>query len=145
MAQILSLWSLPLSSKVFLAKTIGLLGLIRLGLWILPFQTLRQLLDNLSRTSSLRTPNPTVTKRIVEAVQVGSRYVPKATCLTQALAVQVMLWRRGYPATLNLGVTKDEQGGLEAHAWVESEGQIVIGGADSPANFVPLPPLEGKF
>ena len=145
MTQVRSFWSLPLKSKVFLAKTIGLLGLIRLGLWILPFQTLRRLLDSLSQTSLRQTPNSNAIKRIVDGVQVGSRYVPKATCLTQALAAQVMLSRRGYPATLRLGVIKDEQGHLEAHAWVESEGQIIIGGVDSPVNFVPLPPLEGKY
>ena len=43
-----------------------------------------------------------------------------------------------------LGVTKGKGGQLEAHAWVESEGQIVIGGSDSPSRFAPLMSANNK-
>jgi hypothetical protein len=48
--------------------------------------------------------------------------------LTQALAGQVLLAQYGYPAVVHLGVTKEEgQGTFQAHAWMESDGKIVIG------------------
>jgi hypothetical protein len=35
----------------------------------------------------------------------------------------------GYPATLHIGVAKVEAQGLEAHAWVECLGKVVVGEA----------------
>jgi hypothetical protein len=55
-----------------------------------------------------------------------------------------LLARRGYLADLRIGVIKADSGQLEAHAWVESEGQVIIGGSDSPFRFTPLPSLEGE-
>jgi hypothetical protein len=52
------------------------------------------------------------------------------TCLAQSLAAQVLLTRRGYPTLLHIGVVRGEGGQFQAHAWVESEGKIVIGGSD---------------
>lgn len=63
------------------------------------------------------------------AVMTSSRYVPAATCLTQAFATQVLLSRRGLPARLRIGVVKGKDGRLQAHAWVESNGVVVIGGS----------------
>jgi hypothetical protein len=65
----------------------------------------------------------------VWAVETAARHMPLAnTCLTQALAAQVLLARRGYPALLRIGVVKGDKDNLQAHAWVESEGEVVIGG-----------------
>ena len=60
---------------------------------------------------------------------VAGRYVPRTTCLTLALAVQILLARRACPAQLCIGVAKTEDG-LEAHAWVESHKRIVMGGTE---------------
>ena len=49
-------------------------------------------------------------------------------CLTQALAGQVLLERYGYPALVHVGVTKKAKNGtFQAHAWLESDGKVVIG------------------
>jgi len=78
------------------------------------------------------------------AVAVASRYVPLVTCLTQALATQVLLGRCGHPASLRIGVARSERGQLQAHAWVESQGRIVFGGLKNLSHYTPLPPLEGE-
>ena len=59
----------------------------------------------------------------------AARVVPGRTCLTDALAADVMLCRRGHPSTLRLGVRKHAGAAVpvEAHAWVESDGAIVAG------------------
>jgi len=94
--------------------------------------------------SELQEADDVFVDRIVLAVTVASRYVPKATCLTQALATQVLLARRGHSVHLRIGVARSETGEFQAHAWVECYGRVVIGGADAPVRFTPLPPLDGK-
>ena len=145
--------NLSTTDRRLLVSAAVLLGAVRLGLWVLPFQTMRRLLTKMtrhataqqacpSRTASIASiatevPNATTQQtrdylpdRIVWAVVVASRYVPKSTCLTQALTAQVLLAQRGFPAQLHIGVAKQgEDKPLEAHAWVESEGRIVIGGS----------------
>lgn len=123
-----------------------LVGAIRVGLWLLPFRMLRSLLRTIMpQQDGDPTEDWGMVKRISWAVQLASRYVPAASCLTQALATQVLLRRRGYPAHIRIGVTRDTGGALEAHAWVESQGLIVIGGPEKRvARFTPLPPWEGK-
>ena len=113
--------------KVFL-----LLEFVRLSLWLLPFRTLLRLLSRVSKgpkkPSSTDRPSP---EEIAWIVEVASRHSPGVkTCLTQALAAQVLLTRHGYPAFVHLGVLRGKQEQFQAHAWVESEGKIVIGGGD---------------
>lgn len=110
-----------------LLKALLLLWACRLGLWLLPFKTLRRLL---AKITFLATRDPARINTITWAVAVGSRYVPAATCLTQALAGQVLLNQHDVPAFLRIGVAKNEQGAFQAHAWVECRGRILIG--DSP-------------
>jgi Transglutaminase-like superfamily len=78
-------------------------------------------------------------------VALASRYVPTATCLAQALAGQTLLAQQGEPAVLRIGVAKNEAGKLEAHAWVESQGRIVIGASLDLCRYTQLPSVEGKL
>jgi len=73
-------------------------------------------------------PDAGAVEKITWAVTRMSRYVPAATCLTQALVAVVMLEEAGAPASLRIGVTRKKSGDLEAHAWVESSGKVIIGG-----------------
>jgi hypothetical protein len=73
---------------------------------------------------------------------VARRFVPATTCLSQALAAQVMLTRSGHSVRLRIGVAKDQSGILEAHAWLENQGVVVFGGVAGFSRFTALPPLE---
>ena len=116
-------------------------GLIRIGLRLLPFQTLKQLLDSASKS---RAANQFSSDRIAWAVTAASRYVlGDKPCLTQALAAQLLLKRRGYPASLRIGVARKEGGELQAHAWVESEDRVVVGGGEL-SRYTPLPAFDGE-
>jgi hypothetical protein len=69
---------------------------------------------------------------IAWAVRVASSYVPKATCLVQALAAEWILARCGYASRLHIGVARAEPSGgrgLDAHAWLECGGRVLLGGA----------------
>jgi hypothetical protein len=73
--------------------------------------------------------------RVARLVSVAARHgVYRANCLRQALVAWWLLGRRGVATNLVIGVRKDEQG-FAAHAWVELDGDIVLGGADSRERF----------
>ena len=136
---------LPSRYKHLLVKSIVLLGLVRVGLWLLPFQALRHLLAHMTRAHAASPGGDQASmQQVVWAVTVASQYVPAATCLTQALATQVLLSRRGHPASLRIGVARSEAGKFQAHAWVECQGKIVIGGAQALSRFTTFPPLDGE-
>ena len=136
---------LPRSERWLLIKAALLLGLIRIGLRLLPFQTLKQLLDSASRAfAESRAANQFSSDRIAWAVTAASRYVlGDKPCLTQALAVQLLLKRRGYPASLRIGVSRTAGNQLQAHAWVESEDRVVVGGGEL-SRYTPLPAFDGE-
>jgi hypothetical protein len=77
-------------------------------------------------------------ERLLWAMAVAGRYVSGTTCLSLALGGRMMLNRYGYPAHIHIGVAKDHTGSFGAHAWLESEGTIVIGGQESTSLFAPL-------
>jgi hypothetical protein len=118
-----------------------LVAAVRAGLSILPFATLRRLVARLMVPMRGVAREHGVVDRIAWAVPAASRYVPRATCLTQALSAQVLLARRGYPAELRIGVARDSHGAFNAHAWVEHDGRIIVGELGYE-EFTPLPTFD---
>ncbi len=135
---------LPTADKWLLIKAAFLLEAIKLSMRLLSFQTLLRLWARAASISVRRSryADRTSTDRIAWAVEVASRYtLGSKTCLNQALAAQVLLARRDHPALLYIGAAKGEEGQFQAHAWVESEGKVVVGGPGLEC-FVPLAILE---
>lgn len=128
-----------------LIKAMFWVWVIRGMLWLLPFRLLRRLLVKTARASvASENRERELAQRVVWAVTIVSRYVPLATCLTQALTTKVLLGRNGYPASVHIGVARTESGELQAHAWVESCGSVVIGGSEaSLKQFTPLVGSDG--
>ncbi|MBU1694538.1 MAG: lasso peptide biosynthesis B2 protein, partial [Verrucomicrobia bacterium] len=123
--------ALPFRYQRLLLSTSLLVLLIRLGLTLLPFRILRRLVDRWARPRDPATgENRLPRERLVWATVEASRHVPwTGNCLVRALAAQILLGRSGYPAELRIGVARDESTArLKAHAWLESEGAVVIGG-----------------
>jgi hypothetical protein len=116
---------------------------IRLGLWLVPFRFLRRFVDRARNKPKPAAPERPAIDRIVRAVNTAGHYVPRSTCLTRALAAQVLLGEQGYPSQLRIGFSKSEAGIFQAHAWVESQARIVIGEAEA-RDFVPFPALESE-
>ena len=134
------------TDRSLLVEAAFMVGAVRLGLCGLPFRTLRRLLARVTQErAGLRKADRSSLDRIAWAVTVASRYVPAATCLTQALATHVLLGRRGHPACLRIGVVKAEDGQLQAHAWVESDDVVVMGGPEPELErYTPMTALEGE-
>ena len=134
------------SERHLLLKSALLLYAARLGLWLLPLPTLHRLLAKLRPTKPISSERDSANiEKITWALMVASRYVPVATCLTQALAGQILLAQHGEPALLQIGVAKNEGGKLEAHAWVESRGRIVIGASPKLFRYTRLLSMEGDL
>ena len=124
--------SLDGARRRLLIEAVASITVVRVGLRMLPFLTLQQLLDRWVALPIVRQHGPTapdVLPSVKWAMTTASARLP-ATCLVQALAAGVMLRRRGLACQLRLGVRTREAGGgarLEAHAWVECDGRIAIG------------------
>jgi len=130
---------LPGADRSLLLHSALLIGAARLALWVLPFNTARRLFARRARQS--HDPLPTI-ERIGWAISVAKGFVPKGNCLPQALAAESLLTRSGHPVELRIGVAKTGEGRLEAHAWVESGGRLVVGDlTQGLSTYTPLPPL----
>lgn len=132
-----------------------LLIVVRTALLTLPLRTVLRWTERLGRRGSkpgsageseghrgvARRSDPRL-RRMIWAIEImGNRLFPRNPCLTQALVTQVLLRRAGLPADLRLGVGRETDATPRAHAWVESEGVIVIGQSEALKDYVTLPPL----
>jgi hypothetical protein len=133
---------LDLSSaeKILLFRVWILLGITRLCLSVFRFPILRKILTGIG-PFVVRVDKEFTDDQLVRIVGIASRYAPKATCLAQALTVQLLLKQSGRQASLHIGVNGVEGGHLDAHAWVESSGKVITGGPN-PREFTPLLTLE---
>jgi len=100
-------------------------GVARAALWTLPLAMAQRVVARTARVTK-----PWSVRRLAWAVTIASRYVPRATCLTQALAAQALLERAGHESRIEIGVAKDANQEFEAHAWVTCANQVVIGGPE---------------
>jgi hypothetical protein len=115
-----------------LVRSTLMLALIHLSLGRMPFTVLRRLIAGRHGRERPVATNRSLVDQIVWAVTAAGARIPgPPTCLSRALTVQSMLARRGFPSRLHVGVARGNQGQLEGHAWVESEGRILIGGTAS--------------
>jgi hypothetical protein len=101
---------------------------VRTGLWFVSFRKLRSVIEFLTRRASEGNGRFSV-EQLSKAVSAVSRYVPQATCLTQAMALHILLKRAGLQSRIRIAVAK-EGGVFESHAWVESQDSVVIGDCD---------------
>jgi hypothetical protein len=132
---------LDATERRLLAEALFVVPAVRLALSLLPFRLVHRGIAAATRRlhgrapSSVRTP-----ERITWAVTAVAHRVPRATCLTQALAATLLLVRHGHSATLRVGVAKNDDGSLSAHAWLESGGRTILG-EPAPGTFIPFPPV----
>lgn len=144
MKKLIKVFQLKAKDRQLLINTYLLLALVRLGLWLLSFQTLRQFLAKINQ-ASFPERETTELNQVIWAVDLTSRYqLGGVKCLARALTTQLMLSRRGYSAELRIGVVKQENNQLLAHAWVESNGEVVIGKMNNLADFKPFPSWAGS-
>ena len=116
---------------------------IRAGLWLLPFRILRPVVDRAARNPGPEVTDELVAARVAWAISNAARLVPRATCVTQALAARILLARRGLASEVCYGVGR-RQGRIIAHAWLESGGRVIVGG-ERLESLLPLASLERRM
>jgi hypothetical protein len=94
---------------------------------------IRWIAGRLERQASGTSVCPAAAEEIVHevgwAVRAASSKTPwKSACLAQALAGKWMLGRRGLHGTIRLGVARDADGNLQAHAWLYAGDTLLTGG-----------------
>ncbi len=134
------LLALAPADRRLLAAAAALLGMSSLGLGLLPVQRLRLLL----RLAATRLPGARrradAPERVRWALAVVRRLLPGARCLAQALAAEALLAHGDFPARLRIGVPRaGRPRRLAAHAWLELDGKVVVGGARAPSTYEPVP------
>lgn len=128
MKKLYNFFYFPLWKKKLIAQSLFWVILYRLCLWCMPYKMLKKIIpfENLRQKKDAKLDWNEV-KNVVDAIRLCSYYVPYATCLTQALATRTILRSRGQSSQLRIGVGRDENNEFIAHAWIESDGKIIIG------------------
>ncbi len=118
------LWSYPASRKLLFLEAFAVSTIAKLMVIGLPFRIIQKVFgfkvyqaDVPCPTNNDSTPS---VKTIFQTVDSISRHVFWTnTCLVRSITVKYLLSRRKIDALLYLGLAKDEQGQLKAHAWVK--------------------------
>jgi hypothetical protein len=133
--------ALPADRKRAFLTAIAMLVAVRISLWVATVERVESSARrHARRTPDTRSPTPGGADRIAWAVGSAARFVPGASCLAQAIAAEALLIRAGHPAEIRFGVTKDGRGRIDAHAWVEVSGRVILGDDDDLKRYVPLEP-----
>lgn len=125
----------------WLGEAALLLTSVRLLQRTLPFRRWRRLLTRSAPARPPRSGEPSPAE-LARAIERARRLPGEYTCLPAAYALHLLLHRHGYRSSIQVGVARDAHGKVEAHAWLEYDGQILIGGLPDLGRFVPLPALE---
>jgi hypothetical protein len=97
---------------------------VRILLWVVPYRVIERWL--LTPPATTRGVPPA---DVAVSVTRAATLVPFATCLVQAIAGGWLIGREGGTSVIRFGVAKDsDTSAFKAHAWLEHEGRILIGG-----------------
>lgn len=95
---------------------------VRIALLLSSYRRLARLLP-----SANTPPSAALAQRMEIAILRASRFVPGSTCLAEACAARILLAIKGFGATMRVGVRTGSDGRLMAHAWLISEGDVILG------------------
>lgn len=134
---------LPRHEKwLYVNAAIWLLG-VKAGLCILPFDRLCGWLNRNDDLNS-RLANVKEMLIIVQAIErIGQLLAPlRINCLPQALVGYKLLRQKNFDVQLKIGVMKSLDDHLVAHAWLEYQGQIILGNLPCLGQFAPFASLK---
>jgi len=127
------LTKLPHNEQALLLLAFALCGLFRFMLLCIPFRYLVRYMVKENKckaidSSEIIKRNCLTIARIIDVVATKTPWESK--CLVCALVAKTLLRIFYYPNELYLGVKKDKNGKLIAHAWLNSYGYNISGGSD---------------
>ena len=113
-------------------------GIIRLSILLLPFKYIKTRLGEPKMESSneLSDDEIEMARQIRQLVLKVCNHTPwQSKCLVRAILTQHLLSKRNISSTLYLGVSKNENGKMQAHAWLRC-GPVVIMGGENKNDFI---------
>lgn len=124
------------AERLFLLRCLSVVVAMRLGLTFLSYDRLRRRIVSMDARAPADIGD---LRRIAWGVAAAARFVPRASCLTQALAGQYLLARGGKTSKIRIGIERGTGMQLKAHAWLVSGDYVVLGGpVRSFANYAHL-------
>jgi hypothetical protein len=91
------------------------------------------------RATDLR--RPMRPERVARLLHLAARFGPyRPACLVRSLALQRLLRRSGIESQLRIGIRKHEAT-LDAHAWVEHEGRVLLEAPGVASEYLPFDAL----
>ncbi|HEY3823302.1 MAG TPA: lasso peptide biosynthesis B2 protein [Bryobacteraceae bacterium] len=123
MKKLLNFARLTREEQTLFLMGIAAMTLVRIGLLFRSVPRISRFLAALSSPAVRPLDWHCVRRRLVQA---GDLCDPFLTCLSRTLAARALMARYGYSSDLCIGVLKSARG-LRAHAWLEREGEVIIG------------------
>jgi hypothetical protein len=134
---------LPRSRQGLLLEAGFLVLAYRAGLAILPSASMLRRGERRAGLAPATAANSRALRdELAWALGAVSKRVPGARCLAQALAARHLFARHGLSSCVRFGGRKKADGSLDAHAWLESGGEVVYGDAH-PELFTPIVSSHG--
>jgi len=122
-------FALSASDWLLIAQATIWFAVVELGLRVLQLRTMLAILQDEKFSNRESHDQSSVNpERAGYCVELASRLHPlDPTCLKKALVLYALLTRIGFDLQLLIGATKIE-GKLDAHAWLEHQGRVILGG-----------------
>lgn len=130
--------SLPGVERRLIIEEALLLWAVRFALWVLPFRIVNGYVASHARARRMSRAAVSLERLVWILGAAGTLLPGKRTCLVRALAGRLLVAGEGYAPTLRLGVARDTDGRLDAHAWLECDGRVLVG-ADGLDRYTPFP------
>jgi hypothetical protein len=127
MRRSLKFLKLSKSDQLLFLSCFFVVAKFRIGLSIVGYTRLSRKTAKRQRNGLSRTP-----ENIIWGVRSAARFVPYASCLTQAISAQYLCARSGVETSIRIGVVPTGGQRFSAHAWLLRGDEILLGG--SPAD-----------
>jgi hypothetical protein len=130
-----------------LLRAVVALLVVRMALALLGFDRSRRWLLRRRQAPRPVLPQPPweEAERQTRMVNLAARRGPiRAACLAQSLAACWLLDRRGFRPELRIGARRASEGGIEAHAWLELNGTVLVDAVQVRDRFAVLATSSGS-
>ncbi|WP_026882526.1 lasso peptide biosynthesis B2 protein [Clostridium akagii] len=118
------------NDKAYLFEAFFISGLVRFAILFVPFKKLASICGKYKEETTMEITDieKQVVSKVAWAVGEASTRTPwESKCLVKALTAQRMLVKRKISSTVYLGLAKNENKTLLAHAWIRSGQKIITG------------------
>jgi transglutaminase superfamily protein len=121
------------------AEAFVLLGCTQILLRMCHFQRLRRMLGKVMKVHAPVGPHSLPPDTLAWAVGAARRHLPfPATCFGEAVAAEALFRKHGYAPVMRVGAMRRD-GVFQAHAWLELNDVVVVGGPESMVkDYTPL-------